>query len=156
MKFKEKEVLAHLSPSERKELDKPKTLVFVNYREQHLHGGEICKGQENDAWPSFEDSYQSFDLLSITKENVSPYHEQFLLHIPKGTKGLHVVVVRYRDGGTFSSTSGYGSIQGVFLTAEEARGLAKNIEDGGEDRERYRGRRRLRPAKRCLFARESC
>lgn len=108
-----------------------KTTLFVNYSEEHLGGGEICEGQENDAWPSHEDVIQRFDVDNITLKNVTPYHEEVLFDLPEPTPvGLFVVVAHYYDGGTFGRTCGYGSIEGVFSTHEEAQARATDIEKG--------------------------
>lgn len=110
-----------------------KTTLFVNYSETHLGGGEICAGQENDAWPSYEDVFQDFCVENITLKNVGPYHETIEYDLPEPTPvGLFVVVVRYYDGGTFGRTCGYGSIEGVFATHEEAQARAKDLENGGK------------------------
>jgi len=144
MKIKQEDMETHLSPAEREEEKAPKTLIFVNYKETYLSGGEVCEGQENEAWPSYEDTEQAFDLIGISKENVTPYHQQFLVRIPKSTgqepwaqQGLWVVVVRYSDGGSFSSTNGYGFIEGVFVSKDEAETVAERLRKGGACRDGY-------------------
>lgn len=107
------------------------TTLFVNYSEEYLGGGEICAGQENDAWPSHEDTIQRFTVDNITLSNVTPYHEtvEYDLTTPLPV-GLFVVVAHYYDGGTFGRTCGYGSIEGVFATHEEAQARADAIDKG--------------------------
>jgi hypothetical protein len=115
-----------------------KTTLFVNYSESHVSGGEICAGQENYSWPSYETEYQSYDVESITLKNVSPYHEEIIHDLPDPKpNGLWVVVARYSDGGTFGSTSGYGSIEGVYDTRKEAQARADELEKGGSSRKGY-------------------
>ena len=115
-----------------------KTSLFVNYSESHESGGEICAGQENDSWPSYETEYQSYSVDSITLKNVTPYHEEIVHDLPEPQpNGLWVVVARYSDGGTFGSTSGYGSVEGVFNTRAEADARVKEIESGGGSRKGY-------------------
>lgn len=107
--------------------------VFVNYKERHEGGGEICAGEENDDWPSHETSYYSFETTDVTLVNTTPYHENLEIDLPEPMPmGLWTVVARYSDGDTFGSSSGHGSIEGVFLTEEEAKTRAKEIKDGGK------------------------
>lgn len=107
------------------------TTLFVNYSEEYLGGGEICEGQEDSAWPSHEDSLQVFTVENITLTNATPYHEEVEFDLPNPTPvGLFVVVAHYADGGTFGRTCGYGSIEGVYLTHEEAQARADAIVAG--------------------------
>jgi len=116
-----------------------KNKVFVNYSEWHIGGGEICAGQENDSWPSYEDNIRGFSVDSITLENVTPYHKELAVVLPeKLPVGLWVVVARYYDGGTFGSTSGYGSIEGVFETDVEAQEMEQKIRIGKAPGEGYK------------------
>ena len=102
------------------------TELFINYEEGVESGGEICAGQENDAWPSYEDTFKWFSVKDITLKNTNPYHETFQCEgqVPSH---LYVVVVRYYDGNTFGRTCGYGHIEAVLKTKEEAEILEKRI-----------------------------
>lgn len=107
------------------------TTLFVNYKKDYVSGGAICEGQENDPYPQFEDTYYSFSVESITLKNVTPYHEEIEYAGPIES-ALWVVVVRYSDGGTFGLSCGYGSIEGVYATQEEAEVRRKELREGGK------------------------
>lgn len=110
--------------------------LYVNYDEWHESGGGICSGDENSSWPSYEPSYNGFSLRAITLENTSPYHEEFKWEGPV-PDSAYVVVVRYYDGDTFSSTHGKGAIEAVVATEEEANQLAVEIRHGKHSRRGY-------------------
>lgn len=107
--------------------------VFVNYKEEYVSGGEICEGQENDPWPSHEDTIYDFETVDVTLVNTNPYHETLEIELPSPLpQGLWTVVARYSDGDTFGSSVGHGSIEGVFLTEDEALARAQEIQNGGK------------------------
>lgn len=103
--------------------------LYVNYEENHVSGGEICEGQESHSYPDREDSYNSFKVVHVTYRNVGPYHEEFEFEEPVPAD-LFAVVARYTDGDTFGCTHGYGSIEALVRTPEEARAVSKAIHDG--------------------------
>lgn len=106
-----------------------KTTLFVNYHEEFISGGEVCKGQENDSWPNYEDTIQRFVVDNISLERITPYNEQVVVDLPESFPAcLFVAVVHYSDGGTFSRTIGYGSIEGVYATYDEAKQRIGDLE----------------------------
>lgn len=107
------------------------TTLYVNYEEKYLGGGEQTYPYEEGLYVSHNDVLRSFGVISITLENTSPYHETIDYDLPNPPpNGLFVVVAHYYDGGTFGRTCGYGSIEGVFATHEEAAVRATKIDSG--------------------------
>lgn len=107
-------------------------LVYSDYST----GGEICEDMENDSWrPSFEPTYHDFRLLSAhhrqnSKEEQLPYdrHKEEISFDPKN-KTIYVVLVRYGEGDTFSSSHGLGHIEGVYEHLGQAQKIATAIEN---------------------------
>jgi hypothetical protein len=104
--------------------------IYVNYEQHTVSEGDVCKGQENDPWPSYEDSYESFKVTYVSLKNDTPFHEVMKWDgdttIPNF---VFVVWVEYYSGGTFRTTHGYGSIEAVvdsYKKAEEIQALIKN------------------------------
>lgn len=104
--------------------------LFLTY-DEYREGGGIREGQENDSYPDYKDTYidwtpkslylDEVDVPSWQKETV-----QTDFDVERGDL-VHIVVVRYGDGDTFSHTSGYWQIMGVSKDAEVARQLARAI-----------------------------
>lgn len=51
---------------------------------------------------------------------------------------VYLVIVRYRDGGTFGSTTGNWHIQKAFTNPEDAKALASSIRNGSYEKEMNR------------------
>jgi len=101
------------------------------YRESRS-GGEICAGQEDDPWPSHEDEVIDFELVACQKdvsEMPGLQREQVQIDFD-ACPMIHVVLVRYRTGGTFGSTTGAWHIVGVYDSEGSAESIRKTIEDG--------------------------
>lgn len=92
--------------------------VYLTYSESR-RGGEICKGEENDEWPSHEDEHVEWYLTGAVLKRPSWCYETIGGDYRVGDK-LHVVVVRYFDGGTFGRTCGLWHIAGVYMDESEA------------------------------------
>lgn len=102
------------------------------YNEYHSGGG-ICEGQENDSWPSYEDTYIDWELTDckITRSkydrNVEEVDVPFVV-VPGDQ--VFVVFVRYQTGGTFATTIGAWNIVGVYKDHVEALAIFDSIHDG--------------------------
>jgi hypothetical protein len=85
-------------------------------------GGAVREGEEDSDWPSYEDTYRTttFERASFTNHD-SYYDTVEVKDELKTCSKVYLVVVRYGDGGTFSSTIGYTEIIGGYATEEEAR-----------------------------------
>lgn len=91
-------------------------------------GGGICKGQEGESWPSYNDSYREYTYGSAyKKESIEPkklfgsyesieVEEEIFL-----AKGVYLAIAVYSDGGTFQTTRGYEEILGLFLDEKTAK-----------------------------------
>lgn len=104
------------------------TTLYVNYTEKHISGG---KALSEGRWASRSDAFMEFNVIDITLKRKTAYHETFEMDLSNPLpNGLFVLVARYHDGNTFGRTYGYGSIEGVFTTHEEAQQRAKELESG--------------------------
>ncbi len=99
--------------------------VYIAYQESYS-GGEICDGQENDYWPSHEDTVIDLMLLYATVSRPPERTPNFDIEsidsqlADKDLKTVYAVLVRYYDGDTFGSTRGYHKFVGVFDNRKEA------------------------------------
>lgn len=101
--------------------------------EIHTTGGQICSGQENDAWPDREPTYHEVTFLSLHRlgsKRLSFDHEIVYAEFnPTRARHAYLVVVRHKDGDTFGTSHGNVYIEGVYRTEKEANQIAKSIED---------------------------
>lgn len=108
--------------------------MFLLYKEIRS-GGEVCKGQENDAWPNFEDEYVEFlnygIALSRPAREWGDWEEVSVtskLPLMAGDT-VYTVVARYFDGSTFGRTCGLWEYLGGFTDRQEAENLVKKIKE---------------------------
>lgn len=108
-----------------------KNYIYVSYSE-YSEGGEICEGEENDDWPSYEDTQKHVTLESFsTKQPKTPYVEMVKVPFtPVAGRKYYAVDVRYTDCGTFASTHGYMCIPEIFESRLKAEVAAKKIRQG--------------------------
>jgi hypothetical protein len=108
--------------------------LYVIYDEEFESGGEICAGDENSDWPNYETVYYGFKMYGVFKNLPKCSYRSALFdsELEPGNKA-YVVVVRYSDGDTFSSSSGHAHIAGVFSSLKEAEKLKKEIKDQDEE-----------------------
>lgn len=106
--------------------------IYVNYKDEYVSGGETVAGQEGEPWPSHEDTIYHFEPTNATLSNVSSYHEDLEVSLTEPLpNALWIVYVRYSTGNTFGRSLGHGSIEGAFVTHDEAKARATEIEKGG-------------------------
>jgi predicted TIM-barrel enzyme len=101
--------------------------VFVCYRE---HTTVVSDTSEpDDPFSGFIEEQREWDITKVTKSlPPTPYHESFKLSAARKVgDDVFVVYVRYRDGGTFGSTSGIGHIVDVVTTVEDAQELVEMV-----------------------------
>jgi len=105
--------------------------MLLGYTE-HRSGGEVCAGDEDNPWPSYEDEYVHFSPTWVyASRDHAPYLvEQFDVtgRVKPGDK-VHLVIVRYFDGCTFGRTCGLWKIAGAFASEADAKALEKSILD---------------------------
>jgi hypothetical protein len=108
--------------------------LYVQYTVTYS-GGEVCEGQENDSWPSYEDAYEEhhFECIrrSLPKDKLwkSQFEYMKVDHKLYVADTLYLATIEYADGGTFGRTLGYRHFVGLYATrteAEEAINNAKN------------------------------
>lgn len=104
--------------------------IYIEYSEFDS-GGEICAGQENEEWPSYEPTYITFELKNIYKTYKDWWLKEIrdLPFIPKVGDKLYIIIVRYTTGGTFGYTIGAWHIEGVYKTPKEAINIKTQIEN---------------------------
>jgi len=91
--------------------------------DQHESGGEICKGDEDSAWPSHEDAHIDVRFKALYR---NPPTDRFFYDSFEVSEDiykephLHMGVIRYADGGTFGRTCGYFHVVGFYKTSTEA------------------------------------
>ena len=107
------------------------TRLWVAYR-QHRSGGDVCAGDEDSAWPSYEDTFieTSFRGVYVGEDRpaeITWQDDAESFEVPKAgfekvaRDKVYVVVARYGDGDTFSHSNGNIHIGGVFGTYDAAK-----------------------------------
>lgn len=112
--------------------NKPQTVNLFLHYSSYSEGGNVCEGEENEEWPSYEDEhvYTNFEDLSrkshgrMCSKSIEVDEELSKAEV------LHLVIVKYRDGGTFKSTSGYWEVMLTTDNLKEAQEMAASINDG--------------------------
>lgn len=111
--------------------------MYVTYVESHREGGEICEGQEDQAYPSYEDEYCQIDVTGVRKDKPKTGEyttaDNHTDQIDIG-KLAYVVVVKYTTGNTFGCSHGHLTIPEI----HDSRGKAQEIADQIENR-KYKG-----------------
>lgn len=94
--------------------------IYIAYEESYS-GGDICAGQENDDWPSHEDTVVNLELLYASMTPPDDPHFDIEVIAPEANASkVYVTIVRYFDGDTFGRTCGLHRIEGVFLERKDA------------------------------------
>lgn len=91
------------------------------YYEENQSGGGIQAGEEEESWPCYNPVYYTFTMHGISlNNNLSYYKEEIDVDwdVKDGEK-VFVLIARYSSGGTFGSTHGHFSVQGIFQTEQE-------------------------------------
>lgn len=117
-------------------MKKSKSYLYYVY-EKSSTGGEICAGDENSEWPSYEDEYVDVDLPSIIylkneKDEAKLPWTRERFEVPEGIKVgdiLYLVVVRYTTGGTFGCTQGEVGFEGLYVHKGQASKIVQSIKD---------------------------
>lgn len=105
-----------------KELEELK--LYLSY-EEHKTGGEVCSGDEDSDWPSYEDENIEWKPTKLSLDNPG-FSET--IKVDKIQDIYYLVVVRYITGGTFGSTNGAWKIIKLCETHKEALRLKEYIE----------------------------
>ncbi len=116
--------------------------IYIAYDES-ISGGEICAGQENDIWPSYEEQVVDLSLLYASLTPPSDPHFDIETIEPDANfeyaKCVYVVLVRYYDGDTFGSTTGLHKIMGVYADNKDAECIRDAIKGKYYDSKQNRG-----------------
>lgn len=118
---------------------KQKTMKLYLHYSEYRSGGEICEGQENDAWPDYEDKFIQWELIHCRLNRHKREHRYEEVDVPFEVKKgdtVYVVYVRYKTGGTFGSTLGAWEIVKVFNNLDEAESLERSIIDGSYEKQK--------------------
>lgn len=85
---------------------------------QTSEGGEICEGEEDSKWPSYEPKQLHTCFHAAYRSEPSARHEEIEVSNAVGNcSSVWLAVVYYTTGNTFSSTEGNPFILGLFPTA---------------------------------------
>jgi hypothetical protein len=118
-------------------------LIYFNYTED-ISGGNICEGDEDSEWPSYETEYHditwNYATLDMPKDEKlwQSYKSETILdqklfeHI-KTYRQCVLAVVIYSDGDTFRDSEGHNEIVGIFTNVSEAQQCLDQIERDGSD-----------------------
>lgn len=114
-----------------KSIDKPKSTVWLTYRESTSGGQAI---DPDDGWTDYEDEHVDFSLRHCysTAEKVPDWLREQVdvdFKVKVGAE-VDVVVVRYTTGGTFGRTLGYWYIEGIYPKGKQAEKVSKSIYNG--------------------------
>lgn len=104
------------------------TIFMVDVRE-HVSGGGISEGEEDLRWPSYDPSHIDADIVGVYhgKESYTGFHAHQVessQDIAEDVEYVYLVICRYTDGDTFSTTYGNWHVSDVLETREEAEELA--------------------------------
>ncbi len=106
--------------------------IYIAYRQKYS-GGEICEGQENDSWPSHEDTVIDLSLrfASLEVPSGTPHFDIETIEADADLSDgcVYAVLVRYYDGDTFGRTCGYHCFRGVYASSGEAGAKKREIEN---------------------------
>lgn len=109
--------------------------IFISYYESR-EGGEAIDPE--CSWPSYEPAYIDVSFDGYKSEHVNDFSGRWLdsfdvtdevFALAKTGVDLHLVVARYSDGDTFSSTNGYWKILHITADSDEAYRIEKILDD---------------------------
>jgi len=110
------------------------TEIFFSYNEYRT-GGDICEGQEGDAWPNYETSYYNrtyVDAYLEGKGNVGSsmwFDQVACTEDVKVGDTVYLVDVIYSTGDTFGQSEGYHYLVAAFLNRADAEIIQESITD---------------------------
>lgn len=93
------------------------------------HPGGVRAGYEYDDWPEYEDGHVYYQVVCLAPADK---HTYVAWELPANISEAWVAVVRYTDGDTFGQSHGYGQLEGVYLTMEEAGARASDLRNGAD------------------------
>jgi hypothetical protein len=107
--------------------------LFVSYSEK-THIVEDTYGEAGE-YTGYTESSTNASVTSVARNKPEHYLYKVatIKDLVKGDtvpEQIHVLVVKYSDGGTFSTTSGCLYIEGLYADYEAAAKVAKSIRDG--------------------------
>lgn len=116
--------------------------VYVSWEYTSESGGGICPGQEDDEWPSREDTHREHTVHGVFRDDQSRqwcrYHEREDVPFdPAGVSEVWVVGVTYGSGDTFGSSYGNFTVVGVYDSEDEAESIARDIRADDDNSNRY-------------------
>lgn len=112
--------------------------IFISYSE-FREGGEVID-PENE-WPSYEPTYINVSFNGYKSEHTNDFASSHwfdsldvtsdVAKLVKDGTPLFLVVARYSDGDTFSSTNGYWQILHITANGDEAHRIEKVLDKSG-------------------------
>lgn len=119
--------------------------LYINFK-QYKEGGEICKGQETDAFPSKEPTYYSYTYLYAQRADPTGkdlwrngLHRLEVTPEVLAANTVFLAIVVYQDGDTFGTSHGNHEIIGGYTTRKEAEEVLSLVNKEGIDLAGYDG-----------------
>lgn len=100
--------------------------LYLTFEENRV-GGEICSGQEDESYPSYEDVFIIWTPLELTTNKPSGRDVETIT-VDNILNEHYLVVVRYSTGNTFGRTNGAWSIEELSPSLERANQIKQYIE----------------------------
>jgi len=97
--------------------------LYLTYDED-AEGGEVCEGEEDSSWPSYEPTYKYVTFLKFYRRKPKDRFFYERVEIDKELfhkEELYLAWITYADGDTFSTTYGNTYIVGAYATRGEAK-----------------------------------
>ena len=119
--------------------------LYIHFN-QYQDGGEICAGEENDSYPSREDTnytytYKYARRSAPTGNDVWSSGTQTLKVSPQvfSADKIFLAIVVYSDGDTFGNSFGHHEIIGGYSTRKEAEEVLECVTKEGLNIPGYEG-----------------
>ena len=119
--------------------------LYIHFN-QYQEGGEICAGEENDSYPSREDTNYTYtykyarrsvpagnDVWSAGTQTLKVGPQVFF------AEKIFLAIVVYSDGDTFGNSFGHHEIIGGYSTRKEAEEVLSCVSKEGLDIAGYEG-----------------
>lgn len=109
--------------------DKMLRTYYLEYNETS-EGGDVCKGQEGQPWPSYEDTTIEFTPVALHCSRATLpgwLTEEFDVDFKLKHSGF-ILIACYSSGDTFQYTSGHYAFLGLFRSRQEAEKFSESVD----------------------------
>lgn len=102
------------------------SMVYLNY-EDYEAGGEVCSGEEGEAWPNYNDINHDYSNFVLSLRSGYP-SKKFDIDANVGDM-FHIVVVHYNTGHSFGRENNVLHFEGIYSNLDDAEEIARLIEN---------------------------